>query len=46
MRMKAEFINPFLDATMTVFKTMSSVEPIPGKSSWHQGREFCRGAVH
>lgn len=29
--MKAEFINPFLDATLTVLKTMASVEPIPGK---------------
>jgi chemotaxis protein CheX len=31
MNMKAEFINPFLDATLTVLKTMASVEPIPGK---------------
>jgi len=31
MNMKAEFINPFLDATMTVLRTMTSVEPIPGK---------------
>jgi chemotaxis protein CheX len=31
MNMKAEFINSFLDATMTVLKTMASVEPIPGK---------------
>ena len=32
MNMKAEFINPFLNATMTVLRTMTSVEPIPGKS--------------
>ena len=31
MNMKAEFINPFLEATVSVLKTMSSVEPIPGK---------------
>ncbi len=29
--MKAEFINPFLEATVSVLKTMAFVEPIPGK---------------
>ncbi len=28
--MKAEFINPFLEATMSVLKTMAFLEPIPG----------------
>lgn len=31
MNMKAEFINPFLEATISVLKTMAFVEPIPGK---------------
>lgn len=31
MNMKAEFINPFLDATVSVLKTMASLEVIPGK---------------
>ena len=29
--MKAEFINPFLEATTSVLKTMAFLEPIPGK---------------
>jgi len=29
--MKAEVINPFLEATVSVLKTMASVEPNPGK---------------
>jgi len=29
--MKAEFINPFLEATVSVLKTMASVDPVPGK---------------
>lgn len=29
--MKAEFINPFLEATISVLKTMASIEAIPGK---------------
>ena len=29
--MKAEFINPFLDATVSVLKTMASLEATPGK---------------
>jgi len=29
--MKAEFINPFLEATLSVLKTMAFLEPIPGK---------------
>ena len=33
MGMKAEFINPFLDATVSVIKTMASLEPVPGKPS-------------
>ena len=28
--MKAEFINPFLEATISVLKTMAFLEPIPG----------------
>ncbi|MCX5905632.1 MAG: chemotaxis protein CheX [Deltaproteobacteria bacterium] len=31
MKLQAEFINPFLDATVSVLKTMASVEPVPGK---------------
>jgi chemotaxis protein CheX len=31
MSMKAEFINPFLEATVSVLKTMASLEPVPGK---------------
>jgi len=31
MTLKAEFINPFLEATVSVLKTMAHVEPIPGK---------------
>jgi len=31
MNMKAEFINPFLDATIAVLKTMASLEVTPGK---------------
>ena len=31
MNMKAEFINPFLEATVSVLKTMASLEAIPGK---------------
>ena len=31
MNLKAEFINPFLEATITVLKTMAGVEPVPGK---------------
>jgi chemotaxis protein CheX len=31
MSMRAEFINPFLDATMSVLKTMASAEVVPGK---------------
>lgn len=29
--MKAEVINPFLEATVSVLKTMASTDPIPGK---------------
>jgi chemotaxis protein CheX len=29
--MRAEFINPFLEATITVLKTMAFIEVIPGK---------------
>jgi len=31
MTLKAEFINPFLEATISVLKTMASVEPTPEK---------------
>ncbi len=31
MGMKAEFINPFLEATVSVLKTMASLEVVPGK---------------
>jgi chemotaxis protein CheX len=31
MSMKAEFINPFLESTVNVLKTMAFVEPVPGK---------------
>ena len=33
MNMKAEFINPFLEATISVLKTMAFLEAIPGKPS-------------
>lgn len=29
--MKAEVINPFLEATVSVLKTMASIDPVPGK---------------
>lgn len=32
MNLKAEFINPFLEATVSVIKTMTALEPTPGKS--------------
>ena len=31
MSMKAEFINPFLDSTISVVATMASVQPVAGK---------------
>jgi chemotaxis protein CheX len=31
MTLKAELINPFLEATASVLKTMARLEPIPGK---------------
>lgn len=31
MNMKAEFINPFMEATISVLKTMALTEPVPGK---------------
>ena len=31
MNMKAEFINPFLEATVSVLKTMASLDATPGK---------------
>jgi chemotaxis protein CheX len=31
MSLKAEFINPFLEATTSVLKTMASLEPVSGK---------------
>lgn len=41
MNMKAEFINPFLDATMSVLKTMASLEVIPGKPYIKKGTSAC-----
>jgi chemotaxis protein CheX len=35
--MKAEIINPFLEATLSVLKTMASLEPIPGKAYLKNG---------
>ncbi len=35
--MKAEWINPFLEATVSVLKTMASVDPVPGKPYIKQG---------
>ena len=37
MNMKAEFINPFLEATISVLKTMAFLEAIPGKPSMKKG---------
>jgi len=37
MKMKAEFINPFLEATISVLKTMAFLEAIPGKPSIKKG---------
>jgi chemotaxis protein CheX len=31
MSLKVEFINPFLESTVNVLKTMAFIEPIPGK---------------
>ncbi len=31
MNLKTEFINPFLEATVSVIKTMTALEPTPGK---------------
>jgi len=31
MGMKAEFVNPFLEATVSVLKTVASLEVVPGK---------------
>ena len=39
--MKAEFINPFLDATVSVLKTMASLEPLPGKPYIKKGGAAC-----
>lgn len=33
MNLKAEFINPFLEATVLVVKTMAALEPVPGTPS-------------
>ncbi len=37
MKMKADIINPFLEATASVLKTMASTEPIPGKPYLKRG---------
>jgi len=31
MTLRAEFINPFLEATVSVLRTMARLEPVPGK---------------
>ncbi len=38
MQMKAEIINPFLEATLSVLKTMAFVEPTPGKPFIRNGQ--------
>jgi len=37
MNMKADIINPFLEATISVLKTMAHVDPVPGKAYIKQG---------
>jgi chemotaxis protein CheX len=37
MDLKAEVINPFLEATVSVIKTMAFVDPVPGKPSIKKG---------
>ena len=37
MNMKAEIINPFLEATISVLETMAAVESIPGKAYLKNG---------
>ena len=37
MRLDAEFINPFLEATILVLKTMCFLEPVPGKAHIKNG---------
>ena len=47
MSMRAEFINPFLEATLSVLKTMASAEAVPGKPYVKTGSAACgdkRGA--
>jgi chemotaxis protein CheX len=42
--MKAEFINPFLKATINVLSTMASMDPKPGKPGIKEG-ETARGDI-
>ncbi len=37
MNMKAEFINPFLEATISVLKTMAFLDAVPGKAHIKKG---------
>ena len=37
MSMKAEIINPFLEATISALKTMAHVDPVPGKAYIKKG---------
>ncbi len=37
--MNVEYINPFLEATVNVLKTMAFVEPVPGKPFLKKGKE-------
>jgi len=39
--MRAEFINPFLEATLSVLKTMASAEAVPGKPYVKTGSAAC-----
>jgi chemotaxis protein CheX len=41
MSMRAEFINPFLEATLSVLKTMASAEAVPGKPYIKTGSAAC-----
>ena len=41
MNMKAEFVNPFLDATVSVLKTMASLDVVPGKAYIKKGSSAC-----
>jgi len=36
---KSEYINPFMDATVNVIKTMAMLEPVPGKPYLKKGQK-------